>query len=160
MTVRAGLGLGSNLGDRAEQITAAQSLIDALPGTHVRLTSRLYTSAPWGVTDQPEFLNSAALIDTELDPFSLLSALKQIEARLGRVESKRWGPRAIDIDILFYGRLELNLERLTLPHASLFDRAFVLVPLAELGPELSIKGQNIKRAAAEHPDSGSIKASM
>lgn len=156
MNTPVGIGLGSNLGDRPQMIDRAIRAVSDLEDTRLVARSRLYTSPPWGVTDQPEFLNAAALVMTGLKPYALLHHLKAIEQKLGRIGGDRWGPRAIDLDILFYGSTSIDDETLSVPHKALFDRAFVLVPLAEIGPDLLIDGQNVKRAAAVHPDSPSI----
>ena len=127
------LGLGSNLGDRRAQLQAA---VDALPGAHVEVlaSSSLFDSDPVGeVTDQPSFLNSCLRVRTALEPLELLDAVKSLERELGRdAGGIRHGPRAIDIDVLLLGSLELRHERMTLPHEQLLARRFVLVPALEL----------------------------
>jgi 2-amino-4-hydroxy-6-hydroxymethyldihydropteridine diphosphokinase len=100
----------------------------------VTAVSSLYRTPPWGVEDQPPFVNAALALQTALDPDALLAALKTLEADLGRVATFRWGPRAIDIDILDYDGVRRDDPHLTIPHARLFERAFVLVPLAEIEP--------------------------
>ncbi len=124
------IGIGANIG---EAIATVERAIAAL-GELGRLTARssLYRSAPWGKRDQPDFVNAVARIDTALAPRALLSALQAIEARLGRVAGDRWGPRAIDLDILLYDDLGFEDEALRIPHLHLFERAFVLEPLAEI----------------------------
>jgi 2-amino-4-hydroxy-6-hydroxymethyldihydropteridine diphosphokinase len=128
------LALGSNLGDRSANLTAA---ITALPPA-IRLLARspLYETPPWGFTDQPPFLNMAIKCETTLAPVELLGCLKFLETKLGRLPAVRWGPRQIDMDILFYDRLILDTPQLVIPHPHLHERAFVLVPLAELAPDL------------------------
>ncbi|MEO0809910.1 MAG: 2-amino-4-hydroxy-6-hydroxymethyldihydropteridine diphosphokinase [Pseudomonadota bacterium] len=153
----AGLGLGANLGDRAGQINRALELIAELDGIDLLATACLYESPPWGDLDQPPFLNTAGLIQTTLSPQNLLNGVKEVEQVVGRIASRRWGPRHIDIDILFYGALELDEDRLTLPHKALFDRAFVLVPLAEIAPDLIIQKKRVRDVAIAHPDTGSLK---
>ena len=157
MSVQAGLGLGSNLGDRAGQIDNALKLLCALKGVTLKARASLYESPPWGDVDQPPFLNTAALIETDLSPQVLLKAVKSIEKDVGRVPSRRWGPRHIDVDILFYADLEVDESRLTLPHRALFDRAFVLVPLAEIASKLRINGRSVRDAAAAHPDTSTLR---
>jgi 2-amino-4-hydroxy-6-hydroxymethyldihydropteridine diphosphokinase len=128
------LALGTNLGDRPGNLRAA---IAALPPEVVILeSSPVYETPPWGVADQPAFLNMVIKGETHLNPQKLLKHLKCLETRLGRLPSTRYGPRKIDIDVLFYDDLLLNTPELTLPHPSLHERAFVLVPLADLAPEL------------------------
>lgn len=129
---RAWIGLGANLGDPAASVERALSALNGL-GTVLRASSP-YRTRPWGKTDQPDFVNAAALLETDLDPRDLLIALKALERRLGRVETERWGPRAIDLDLLAYDQVTLEEIGLRLPHPRLRERAFVLVPLAEIEP--------------------------
>jgi 2-amino-4-hydroxy-6-hydroxymethyldihydropteridine diphosphokinase len=126
------IGLGSNVGDGAAQIAAAFEALEALGRVTAR--SALYRSAAWGVADQADFTNAAALLETSRDPHALLAGLKAIEARLGRVVTFRWGPRAIDLDILAFDDVRLAEPELTIPHARLLERAFALAPLAEIEP--------------------------
>ncbi len=129
---RAAIGLGGNVGDARATLELA---IDALSRLgRVSARSSFYRTAPWGVTDQAEFINAAVLLDTELEPFALLRELKQLEREFERTETYRWGPREIDLDILTYGTCELRDAELTVPHARLFERAFALAPLAEIDP--------------------------
>jgi 2-amino-4-hydroxy-6-hydroxymethyldihydropteridine diphosphokinase len=131
------LGLGSNLGDRAAQLAAAVAALERA-GVAVRRRSPLYETRPVGVVDQPPFLNAVAEAETRLAPPALLAAVKAIERALGRVPGPRWGPRAIDIDILLYGdaRVICREPWLEIPHPRLWERQFVLVPLADLRPDL------------------------
>lgn len=130
MSARATLGLGSNLGDSSATIRSA---LDALAAEHELLrVSTFYRSEPWGVEDQPPFVNAVAVIATDLPPEDLLESLKAIEARLGRVPSYRWGPRALDLDILLYDDARIDRPELQIPHPRMHERAFVLVPLAEV----------------------------
>jgi len=108
--------------------------------------SSLYETAPVGVTDQPDFLNAVAAVRTGLGPEETLDALLHIENQMGRVRTQRWGPRVIDLDLLLYGGERVSLPRLTVPHPRLRERAFVLVPLAEIAPELRLPGEE-ERAA-------------
>jgi 2-amino-4-hydroxy-6-hydroxymethyldihydropteridine diphosphokinase len=128
----AAIGIGSNAGDPEANVRHAFERL-AETGTVIARSS-LYRTAPWGVTGQPDFVNAAALVDTALDPHGLLAALKRIEADAGRVTTFRWGPRVLDLDILAYGDVRLDGPELTVPHARLRERAFVLVPLAEIDP--------------------------
>ncbi|WP_375461288.1 2-amino-4-hydroxy-6-hydroxymethyldihydropteridine diphosphokinase [uncultured Enterovirga sp.] len=146
---RGWLGLGSNLGDRAGLIAEAVRLLRATPGIDVGELSRLYCTPPWGDADQGEFLNAALAIRSRLDPHAFLDATQAIERQLGRMRSRRWGPRAIDIDILHLEGVELADERLALPHPLWRERAFVLVPLAEIEPDLVIGGIRISDRLAE-----------
>jgi 2-amino-4-hydroxy-6-hydroxymethyldihydropteridine diphosphokinase len=129
------LGLGTNLGDRQQNLERALVLLDATPGIQVTRVSAFHATAPFGVEDQPEFLNAVAEATTELDPSSLLAAVKAIERAMGRVPTYRWGPRVIDIDILLYDRLRWESPELTIPHPGILERPFVTKPLAELAPE-------------------------
>jgi 2-amino-4-hydroxy-6-hydroxymethyldihydropteridine diphosphokinase len=129
------LGLGSNLGDRQLNLRQAIECLSATPDMKVGRVSSFRVTAPFGVEDQPEFLNGVVEIETELDPLSLLHAIKEIERELGRKPTFRWGPRVIDIDILLYDRLRWNSPELTIPHPGLLERPFVTGPLGELAPE-------------------------
>ncbi len=124
------LALGSNLGDRPANLEAALAAMPA--GVKVLARSPVYETPPWGLTDQPDFLNMVVKGETRLSPLRLLTGLKRLEKNLGRLPSVRYGPRLIDIDILFYDDLVLHTPELTLPHPHLHERAFVLVPLADL----------------------------
>ncbi|MHB0912563.1 MAG: 2-amino-4-hydroxy-6-hydroxymethyldihydropteridine diphosphokinase [Armatimonadota bacterium] len=130
------LGLGSNLGDRAENIREAVDRLGALPGVRVVRVSSLYETAPVGLTDQPDFINAAVEVETDLPPCRLLDAILEIERSMGRVRDVRWGPRVVDIDILIYDEVECATPELTLPHPRMMERAFVMAPLAEIAPEL------------------------
>lgn len=127
------LGVGSNLGDRYQNLKNAAS---ALPAQIIlERQSPVYETAPWGYLDQPAFLNQVWQVKTELEPGELLCELKTLETTLGRLENFHYGPRLIDLDILFYDSLILETESLTIPHPHLAQRAFVLVPLADLAPD-------------------------
>jgi len=128
------LALGTNLGDRFANLMAA---IAALPPTiRVLSQSPVYETPPWGLTSQPAFLNMVLKGETDLVPLALLVHLKRLETKLGRQPAVHWGPRLIDMDILFYDELILNTPELIIPHPHLHDRAFVLIPLADLEPDL------------------------
>jgi len=126
--------LGANLGDRVLTLRRAADLIAQRVGT-VTQWSRLYETAPWGVTDQPSFLNQVLVVDTALAPEAVLDQTQAIEHELGRVRLNRWGARLIDIDLLYYDQLRLQTDRLTVPHPFLHERRFTLVPLAEVAPD-------------------------
>lgn len=128
------LALGANLGDREATLRAARLALP--PPVAVRAASPIYKTPPWGFTEQPEFLNQVLETTTELSPAGLLAHLKSIERTLGRAETFRYGPRLIDLDILFYNDLVTEEPGLTIPHPRLHERAFVLVPLADLAPNL------------------------
>ena len=128
------LGLGTNLGNRLVNL---QNAVDELPPQVIVLrTSSIYESEPWGYNDQPGFLNQVLEVETGLLPGDLLEYVKQIELKLGRQPTFRYGPRLIDVDILFYGDQVIDLPALAIPHPRLPERAFMLVPLAELAPNL------------------------
>ncbi len=128
------LALGSNLGDRRANLQAALQALP--PAVLVRRASPVYETPPWGLTEQPAFLNMVVEAETGLPPLDLLVHLKRLETQLGRLPSVRYGPRSIDMDILFYDDLVLDSPGLTIPHPRLHERAFVLVPLADLAPDL------------------------
>lgn len=129
------LGLGSNLGERADALAwALRRLRDE--GVEVQAVSSLYATAPQGVEDQPEFLNAACRVNTPLDPPGMLALAKALEAEAGRVEGPRWGPRPLDIDILAWGGGEWAAPDLTIPHERLAERRFALQPLVEVDPLL------------------------
>jgi len=144
------LGLGSNVGDRAAELRRAiRALLER--GVDVEAVSSVYETEPVGeITDQPEFLNAAARIRTDLDAEELLDLCKAIEAELGRMfGGPRGGPRPIDLDLLLLGTLQVSQERLTLPHPQITARRFVLVPLLELDPGLELPDGTALRAALE-----------
>jgi dihydroneopterin aldolase/2-amino-4-hydroxy-6-hydroxymethyldihydropteridine diphosphokinase len=143
--------LGSNIGDKPGNLRTALAWMNTLEGTVIDRVSRFYKTAPWGETDQDWFLNACATGWTTADPHALLRALKRIELTLGRVPGRRWGPRAIDLDILFVDDLQVETPLLTLPHRDMFDRAFVLIPMAEIAADQMVLGRNIGNAAARIP---------
>ena len=146
--VEVGLGLGSNIGDKAGNIEKALRSLEAGGGLTVTARSQLYRTAPWGVEDQDWFINACALAESDLSPEALLARCKSVEAGLGREETIRWGPRLIDIDILFYGDQRIDAPCLTIPHKELFNRAFVLVPLAEIASGRMISGRTVGQGLA------------
>lgn len=129
------LSLGSNLGDRVAMLSAAVSGLGNTSDVRVLRVSPLYESDPWGLTEQPKFLNIVVEIETALTPLELLHAVKALEQRLGRRPGRRWGPRSIDIDLILWGSVILHTPELSLPHERFRERAFVLTPLADLAPE-------------------------
>lgn len=136
------IALGSNLGDARGQVLGAFDNLDALPGTRLLARSPLYLTPPWGVLEQSPFVNAVARIATTLAPHDLLDALLAIERAAGRVrDGERWGPRTLDLDILHMDGVVLGDERVTLPHPRIHERAFVLVPLSDLAPDLLLPGQ-------------------
>lgn len=141
--VRAFIGLGGNQGDVETTLVEALWAVDALPQSSIQRQSAFYRTPAWGKTDQPSFINAVVELRTRLTAPALLELLLAIEARFGRVrsEAERWGPRVIDLDLLAYGDEVTDQPGLTLPHPRLHERAFVLVPLAEIAPELVIPGK-------------------
>ncbi|MGH2582657.1 MAG: 2-amino-4-hydroxy-6-hydroxymethyldihydropteridine diphosphokinase [Anaerolineales bacterium] len=134
------LGLGSNLGNRLKNL---ESAIAALPA-HIAVTGRssVYETPPWGYADQNNFYNMVVEAETEFSPPELLRELKAVEKKLGRTPSFKYGPREIDIDILLYGDSSISEADLTIPHPRIAERAFILVPMADLAPDLKIPGLN------------------
>jgi 2-amino-4-hydroxy-6-hydroxymethyldihydropteridine diphosphokinase len=145
--IQAALGLGGNVGDVRAAFTRALAALADAPGVEILRKSSLYRTAPWGPVAQPPFLNMAVLVRTTLSPHHLLDLCLSIERQEGRVRAERFGPRTLDVDILAFGGLVLSDERLTLPHPRLLERAFALVPLAEIAPELMIGGVGVGTAA-------------
>lgn len=142
---RAFVGLGSNqsgpLGGPAEYVEEALGRLTASDRLELLRRSRLYRTAPWGKTDQDDFVNAVAELSTDLGPTELLECLQAIEAALGRRRGARWGPRLIDLDLLCVDDLRLEDERLVLPHPRMHERAFVLAPLLELDADFRIPGR-------------------
>ena len=145
---KAVIGLGTNMGDRGENLRRAIAAFSLLPGTTLLSSSAVYKTAPWGVTDQPDFYNMHLLVETNLSPSALLGSALGIEAALGRVRSLRYGPRLIDIDLLYYQGITSCTDELTLPHPRIEERNFVLIPLAELFPDGTALGWKFPLLAA------------
>ena len=153
--VTAYLGLGTNLSDRRANLREALRLLTSEPGLRLTRCSQVYETEPWGVTEQPRFLNCVAEVASTLAPEPLLAQCKEVEERLGRVPGPRWGPRLIDVDILLYGTQVVELPDLEIPHPQLHLRAFALIPLAELAPSavhpvLGRKISELAQAAEGH----------
>lgn len=162
MSVRAFVGLGGNLGDVAKVLHGAAAALAALPeAAGVRL-SPLYRTPAWGRTDQPDFINAVAMLDTALAPLDLLDALLDIERGFGRTRSEaagdHWGPRTLDLDLLLYGDAVIAAPGLTVPHPRLHQRAFVLVPLLELAGNVWIPGIGAAEDALAAVDRAGIEA--
>ena len=160
--VLAHLGLGANLGDAAATLRRALQALDALPHTRLSRASRLYRTPAWGVTEQPDFVNAVAEVETTLSPRALLDALLAVERAFGRVRaadgSDRWGPRSLDLDILLYADARIDVPGLQLPHPQMHRRAFVLVPLLEIAPSLAIPGIGPAAPLLQGLDDGGIVA--
>ena len=145
--VTAYVGLGSNQGDSVENIRQALRKLNANPGVRVREVAGLYKTAPVGYLEQDWFINTVARIETSLNPHGLLKLLLTIEDELGRIRTIRWGPRTLDLDLLIYAGEEIESTELTVPHPRMQERAFVMVPLAEIAPDLLINGQRTEQIA-------------
>jgi 2-amino-4-hydroxy-6-hydroxymethyldihydropteridine diphosphokinase len=152
------LGLGGNVGEVRTTLDKAVALLAGNKGIILRARSSDYATPPWGVTDQPPFINLAIAVETTLSPRALLERALEVERALGRDRARetRWGPRTIDIDLIAYDDLVCDEPGLILPHPRLFERAFVLVPLAEIVPDRVIAGRRVKEAAGE-VDKGGIE---
>ena len=153
--------LGSNEGDRENLLENARFRISLLVGKSVT-TSGLYETAPWGKEDQPSFLNQVMITETPLDPDLLLTTLLAIEKSLGRVRNEKWGPRTIDLDILFYGDQIVQKENLTIPHPAIAERRFTLVPLADIAPDFvhPVSMKTMKQMLDECGDQHEVKRAV
>ncbi len=146
------IGLGSNLGDRQLYIYRGVESLHRHPLLTVERCSSLYETAPVGLTDQPYFLNMVVMVRTELNPLELLDLLLQVEQSLGRVRDIRWGPRTIDLDLLIYGNMSVQADRLELPHPRMRERAFVLIPLIEIWEQDEVPDHSSILQAYEYTD--------
>ncbi|KAA2285566.1 2-amino-4-hydroxy-6-hydroxymethyldihydropteridine diphosphokinase [Arenimonas fontis] len=157
---QAWVALGGNVGDVGTTFAEAVRAMDALPMTGVLRRSSVYRTPPWGDPGQPSFLNAAVELRTRLPPAALLAHLLDIERRFGRDRSaeRRWGPRTLDLDLLMQGDRPVELPGLSLPHPRLHERAFVLVPLAEIAPDLVIPGRGRVADLLAAVDAGGIEA--
>lgn len=159
--IRACIGLGANIGRPAEAVQAAIAAMGELPESRVLAASRLYRTPAWGGVSQPDFINAAVLLETRLTPEALLRELLAIERRAGRQRSAetaslKWGPRTLDLDLLLYGNQRINRPGLRVPHPYLHERAFALVPLAEIAADAEIPGHGRVGEALRHVDVGGI----
>lgn len=143
------LGLGGNLGEPLAAMAEALQILDANPHIRVTAVSLVYKTPPWGKLDQPDFLNAAAAVSTSLDARALLDASLDAERRLKRVRVERWGPRLIDIDVLWFAGRHIREVGLEIPHPRMQDRAFVMVPLAEIAPDLQLAGRSAAEIASQ-----------
>ncbi|WP_245411687.1 2-amino-4-hydroxy-6-hydroxymethyldihydropteridine diphosphokinase [Phyllobacterium leguminum] len=152
---KAWLGLGGNVGDPVASMGQALRALDEREDTRVVAVSSVYRTPPWGKTDQDWFHNACAEVETKLSPVALLDACLDIEKRMKRQRGERWGPRTIDIDVLaFEGVEELQAPALTLPHPRMTERAFVLVPLAEIAPGIVVDGRTVEEWRSQCDDEG------
>lgn len=150
------IALGANIGEPLRQIDAGFQALAALPGTRLAARSSLYRSAPVGYADQPDFINAVAIIETTLEPHALLEALLAIERVNGRVREFPNAPRTLDLDIVLYGDRVVHDPGLTIPHARMLERAFVMVPLAEVAPDLQVPGHGTVRELAARVDADGL----
>ncbi len=155
---RAAIGFGANLGDAARTVQAAIAVLGACRDVTLVAASRLYRTAPWGGIAQPEYVNAAALIETPLSPQALLETLLEVEQRFGRCreDTQRWGPRSLDLDLLLFGEWVVDELGLRVPHPHLQERAFVLVPLAEIAPHMPIPGGATVQSALAQVDARGV----
>jgi 2-amino-4-hydroxy-6-hydroxymethyldihydropteridine diphosphokinase len=153
------LGLGTNLGDRLAQLRQALDLLHATRGIRIGNVSSVYETAPVGYLDQPDFFNLVCEVQTTLSPLQLLHSAQAVEQALHRERIVRWGPRTMDIDLLLYSSEIVQQPELLIPHPRMHERAFVLVPLAELAPQLRLPGieQTLAALLEKLPDEQSIK---
>ncbi len=156
--IRAALGFGGNLGDPRQSMADALRILDSRSDCRVAAVSRLYRTPPWGKTDQADFFNACALLDTKLSPKALLELCLEIERGMKRVRIERWGPRTIDIDVLTYGEQTVHEDGLDIPHPRMVERAFVLMPLADIAPDLMVMGQTITAWLGQADRSGIVVA--
>jgi 2-amino-4-hydroxy-6-hydroxymethyldihydropteridine diphosphokinase len=158
MRLIAYVGIGSNLDDPVAQVKEALEELDAIPDSVLVARSSLYSSKPMGPVDQPDYVNAVAAIDTLLSPEELLKELRNIEDRQGRVRGgEKWGPRILDLDLLLYGKKQINSPELTVPHPGLHERDFVIIPLAEIGGDLNIPGYGPLRSLIRNCEKHSLK---
>lgn len=150
------VALGANIGEPLRQIEAGFAALAALPGTRLLARSSLYRSAPVGYADQPDFINAVAIIETMLTPHALLDAVLNIERVNGRAREFPNAPRTLDLDIVLYGDVVLQEPGLTIPHARMLERAFVMVPLAEIAPDIMVPGQGKVSDLAKRVDAASV----
>ncbi len=150
------IALGANIGDPLRQIESAFAALAALPETRLVEKSSLYRSAPVGYADQPDFINAVVVIETALSPHALLDALLGIEQIQGRVRDFPNAPRTLDLDIVLYGDRVVQEHGLTIPHARMLERAFVMVPLAEVVPGMPVPGHGLVRELSARMDVASM----
>ena len=153
-TVTAYLGLGGNVGEVAESMRAALRRLQGHPACRVTAVSRVFRTPPWGPVKQDWYLNACVEVETSLAAPDLLDLVLDTERALGRVRTMRWGPRTLDIDILLYGEEPVALENLTIPHPRMAERAFVMVPLADIAGDVVLEGRAIRDYAEDFRDEG------
>ena len=158
MTVRASLGIGSNLDDPVAQVRDAMEELEMLPDTIVAARSSLYSNKPMGPQDQPDYINAVVALDTLLSAEDLFARLVKIEEQAGRErDGEKWGPRVIDLDLLLYGKKKISTEQLTVPHPGLHERDFVIIPLAEIAGNLNIPGHGLLSTLINQVENHSLR---
>ena len=155
--MQAYIGLGSNLAEPIKQVQSAIADLQSIPSTSLIKASSLYSSAPMGPQDQPDYVNAVALLETELSAHALLDALQAIEQQHGRERKRHWGERTLDLDILLYGEQMIEDERLVVPHIGLHEREFVVYPLLEIAGDISIPGKGTLQAIATKCPRGALE---
>lgn len=151
------LGLGSNMGEREQNLQQALQLLEADGKVKIAKLSSIYETAPFGVTEQADFLNMVVRVETSLAPSELLAKCLEVEQVMGRIRTRRWGPRVIDIDLLIYDDVKMTSETLTLPHPGMINRAFVLIPLRDVAPSLPLKNGQVVEAWASGLSANSVQ---
>lgn len=152
------LGLGGNIGDVHAALKAALDGLDNHLSISVTAVSPLYKTPPWGLKNQPWFLNCCVAVETDLSPEDLLAACQGVERAGKRERHERWGPRTIDVDILVYEGVSRKTDTLTLPHPSMTERAFVMVPLADIAPAVMVEDRSVLQWASKLDDEGMVVA--
>ena len=155
--MRVFVGLGSNLNNPIEQINQAFYALDDITQTSRIKTSALYSSAPMGPQDQPDYINAVVELETELSSYALLDALQAIETQQGRVRHRHWGERTLDLDLLLYNDEKIRNDRLQVPHPGIGERNFVLYPLFDIAPELEIPGLGLIKGLLSSCERGSLQ---
>ncbi|MGV1917197.1 2-amino-4-hydroxy-6-hydroxymethyldihydropteridine diphosphokinase [uncultured Agrobacterium sp.] len=156
--ISAALGLGGNVGDPKAAMATALAALNAHHDCRLVSVSELYRTPPWGKTDQADFFNCCALIETRLAAETLLDLCLDIERGMKRVRVERWGPRTIDIDVLTYGAAHIVTERVEIPHPRMMERAFVLMPLADIAPDMEVNGRRVSEWLSDADKSGIVRA--
>jgi 2-amino-4-hydroxy-6-hydroxymethyldihydropteridine diphosphokinase len=154
------IGVGSNLDEPREQVARGIDALAEIPRTELVARSKLYLTAPMGPQDQPRFVNAVVGVRTQLDATTLLAQLKMLETRLGRAQQPvvRWGPRVIDFDLLVFGTARIENETLRVPHPGIAERAFVLIPLLDIAPDLDVPGVGRVRTLAARVNAETVEA--
>lgn len=151
------LGLGSNMGDREQNLQQSLRLLEADGKVKIEKLSSIYETVPFGVRDQADFLNMVIRVQTSLAPIDLLAKCLKVEQVMGRIRTRHWGPRVIDIDLLIYDDVKMESETLKLPHPGILHRAFVLIPLRDVAPSLPLKDGRIVEALVSGLSANSVR---